>query len=285
MTRATVILPTFGEAKFARWPIRSVQNQTVEEIEICVICDGSPDHMIHFFEEMKKDDPRIQVFGFAKAPRNGEPYRDEVIRKTSGKIICYCSHDDLWLPNHIEVVEKRLKRSCFTHTIHSTVETPDDLVDAPGPSPSIIYVDLARSKFRRRMLRGKNRFGLTFGAHRRESYFELEERWVTTPREDVATDLYMWQKFLRAFEHRCSTVFEITALNFPFPARRTWTEEERDHELEEYFQKIQDPILAHRISRLKRHLSWRHRVRGLRAEYLANRLRRLIGRRSKPPSS
>lgn len=278
MTRATVILPTFGEAKFARWPLRSIQNQTVEEIEICVICDGSPDHMVRFFENMKKDDARIQVFEFAKAPRTGEPYRDEVIGRTSGKIICYCSHDDIWLPNHIEVMEKKLKRSRFTHTIHCAVETADGTFEGGSLPPSVIYADLSRSKFRRSMLRGKNYFGLTFGAHSRESYFELKERWVTTPKLDVPTDLYMWQKFLRAFEHRCSTIFEVTALHFSFPSRRAWTEDERDQELEEYFEKIQDPVLVNRISRLTRNFSWKHRIRGLRPEYWASHLRLLMGR-------
>jgi glycosyltransferase involved in cell wall biosynthesis len=273
MTRATVILPTFGEAQFARWSIRSIQRQSVEEMEICVVCDGSPDHMVRFFEDMKKDDPRIQVFEFAKAPRTGEKHRDEVIRRTSGKIVCYCSHDDLWLPNHVDVIERQLQSSCFTHTIHCSVRTLDDSV-----SPYVMYADLRRSKCRGKMLRGRNYFGLTFGAHTRESYFALKERWVTTPRQHVATDLYMWQKFLRAFGHRCSTAFEITALNFPASSRRAWTAEERDHELGEYFQRIQDPVFVEAISGLTRNFSWRHRLRGLRPEYLGHRLGLLLGR-------
>jgi glycosyltransferase involved in cell wall biosynthesis len=279
MARATVILPTFGEARFARWPMRSIQNQTIKDIEICVICDGSPGHMAHFFESMKRSDPRIEVFRFAKAPRTGEPHRDEVIERTSGRIICYCSHDDLWLPNHIEVIERRLKRSCFTHTLHASIDPSDGVVGGPSVSPAVIYTDLGRSKFKRRMLKGRSYIGLTFGAHTRESYFELKERWVTTPREHRYTDLYMWQKFLRTFEHRCSTIFEITALHFAFPSRRTWTEEERDQELEEYYQKLQDPVWRDRISRLARHVSWRHWLRGLRPEYLANHWRMSIGRR------
>ena len=53
-TRATVIIPTFGNAKFARWAIKSVQNQTVKDIEICIICDGSPDNMVLFLETWNK---------------------------------------------------------------------------------------------------------------------------------------------------------------------------------------------------------------------------------------
>ena len=71
--RATVIIPTFGNAKFARWAIKSVQQQSIKDIEICIICDGSPEEMISFFKGMEKEDPRVQVFVFPKSPRTGEP--------------------------------------------------------------------------------------------------------------------------------------------------------------------------------------------------------------------
>jgi|SRR5271157_1749191 len=106
MARATVIIPTFGNAKFARWAVKSVQRQTVTDIEICIICDGSPENMVSFLNNMRKEDPRIKVFVFPKSPRTGEPYRDIVIKQTTGKIICYCSHDDLWLPDHVRTMEK-----------------------------------------------------------------------------------------------------------------------------------------------------------------------------------
>ena len=64
VARATVIIPTFGQAKFSAWPIKSVQAQTVKEIEICIICDGSAENMVEFFNALAKEDPRIKVFSF-----------------------------------------------------------------------------------------------------------------------------------------------------------------------------------------------------------------------------
>jgi glycosyltransferase involved in cell wall biosynthesis len=75
-TIATVIIPTFGNATFAGWAIKSVQNQTVKNIEICIICDGSPENMVSFFRNIEKEDSRVKVFVFPKSPRTGEPYRD-----------------------------------------------------------------------------------------------------------------------------------------------------------------------------------------------------------------
>jgi hypothetical protein len=99
------------------------------------------------------------------------------------------------------------------------------------------------------MLAGINLFGLTYGAHTRDGYFELEERWVTTPQENVATDLYMWCKFLTAFPCACKTIMKITALNFPHLPRKTWSPQQRNDELKYYSARIQDPDFLKMISR------------------------------------
>jgi glycosyltransferase involved in cell wall biosynthesis len=238
--RATVIIPTFGNAKFARWAIKSVQDQTVKDIEICVICDGSPENMVSFFRSMEQDDPRIRVFSYPKSPRTGEPYREIVIRQTTGRIICYCSHDDLWLPDHIQVVEKALKKCWFTHTLHAYVNVPQVVKEENTLFGGIYGISLNREMIKR-MLSGENYFGLTFGAHTRKCYYKLEEGWATTPRKDIATDLYMWCKFLSAYGGHCKSTMKITALNFRQPDRKDWSEQQRDEELGIYFEKIHDP--------------------------------------------
>jgi glycosyltransferase involved in cell wall biosynthesis len=246
--RATVIIPTFGNAKFALWAVRSVQQQTVKEIEICIICDGSPENMVAFFRSMEKDDPRITVFAYPKSPRTGEPYRDDVIRRTSGEIICYCCHDDLWLPYHLEEMEKSLAKCQFTHSFPNFVSLPEDVRDVSTLFGKIIYwKNLNNQRTIRRMCGGKNYFGLTFGAHTRGSYYGLTEGWVTTPRPEVATDSYMWCKFVAAFGTNCSTVTRITALRFPQTSRKDWSEQKRDDELKLYFEKIQDPAFLRDI--------------------------------------
>jgi len=248
-TRATVIIPTFGNAKFARWAIKSVQNQTVKDIEICIICDGSPDNMVSFFRNMEQEDPRIKVFAYPKSPRTGEPYRDIVIKQTTGQIICYCSHDDLWLPNHVQVMEEALRKCCFTHSLHAPVNLPEAIKGGSTLLSGIFRININR-KIIKRMQRGDNFFGLTYGAHTRKSYNELQEGWVTTPLKDIPTDLYMWCKFLTAFGKRCKTTMKVTALNFPQIRRKDWSERQRDEELRLYFEKLHDPVFLRQINKL-----------------------------------
>jgi glycosyltransferase involved in cell wall biosynthesis len=239
-TRATVIIPTFGNATFARWAIKSVQNQTVKDIEICIICDGSPENMISFFQNMQKEDRRIKVFSYPKSPGTGEPYRDIVIKQTTGRIICYCGHDDLWLSNHVQVMEEALKECYFTHSIHVEMNLPKHIKNENTLFDRIIWINLNR-KIIKKMQGRANYFGLAFVAHTRKSYNELEEGWVTAPK-DIWSDLYMWRKFLSAFGERCKTTRKVTALKFGQILRKDWTEQQRDEELRRYFEKINDPI-------------------------------------------
>jgi len=248
--RATVIIPTYGNASFARWAIKSVQQQTVNEIEICIICDGSPEPMVSFFKTMAKEDSRVKVYTYPKSPRTGEPYRDIVIKETTGKIICYCGHDDLWLPFHIEAVEKTLRKHPFTHTNHAFVNIPEQIEDDRTLLGGVHWMDIRHPTIIKNMLAGTNYFGLTYGAHRRDSYFALKEGWTTTPQPDCATDLYMWCKFLSAYGNSCKTTSKVTALNFQKTLRKDWSEQARDDELRLYFEKIQDPAFLRKIEKL-----------------------------------
>jgi GalNAc5-diNAcBac-PP-undecaprenol beta-1,3-glucosyltransferase len=248
MTRATVIIPTFGPASFARWAIKSVQQQTVRDLEICVICDGSPPEMVSFFQDMAREDKRLRVFTFPKSPRTGEPYRDQVIRQTTGQIICYCSHDDLWLPHHVRAMEKALKRCYFTHSIHVYVNAPEALKKSNTLLEGVYWIDLDHEIISK-MQGGENFFGLTFGAHTRSSYFQLKEGWATTPLPDIPTDLYMWRKFLAVFGEHSQTIMKITALNFRKIDRADWTEHQRDEELREYFLNISSPEFLRELYR------------------------------------
>lgn len=276
--RATVIIPTYGDARFIIWPLKSVQQQTVKEIEICIICDGSPPDMVDYLREISKDDPRISIYIYPKSPRHGEIYRDEIIKKTSGEIICYCSHDDLWLPNHIETVEKELKNACFTNTIHAAV-MGDQIKEGTEPF-WFSWRDISDAKEQKVLLDGQSFISLTFGAHTRKAYLELEEGWTTTPINKY-TDWYMWRKFVSSYPCKCTTAPVITSLNLRKSTRTNYNEQQRSDELEFFFNRIKDKdfleyfdtIHIKRIYELQNHINWFEEHvnhRGLRIDYLEN---------------
>lgn len=247
----SVIVPTFGEAPFARWAIAGIRAQTLSNLEILVVCDGSPPGMLSVFKNLSRDDRRIKIFSFAKSARTGEPYRDRVIRKKArGKHIFYCSHDDLWLPGHVHELALLLENDRFVHSLHAS-PIMNRLVPAGDEFFSgIHYADLRDPSFREKMLDRqvpRNYFGLTFCAHTREAYLQLAEGWATTP-EGVWTDLHMWRKFLVAHGSRSATLKKVTALSFPASARAGWSAEQRTDELAHYFQLAQEPGFSQRIN-------------------------------------
>ena len=238
--RATVIIPTYGHAPYALWALASAQAQTVREMEICVLCDGSPPEIVEMLQSVAAEDDRIMVLQFSKAPRTGEIHRARVIPKTTGRIICYLCHDDLWFPHHVETLERLLQTADFGHTLHIHAGLGSDL----GTVRSAILADIAHSTFRDMMLDTKlprNCFGLTYGAHTREAYFRLKEGWSVTP-DGIWTDLHMWRKFLSAPWCRCASYTGITALHFE---RSYWTElyspDEFKRELGRCFARMADP--------------------------------------------
>jgi len=238
--RATIIIPTYDHAPYARWAIASAQAQTVRELEICVICDGSPPDMVEMIREMAAEDERILVLLFPKAPRTGEIHRAQVIPQTTGRIICYLCHDDLWFPRHVEIMERLLQDYDFGHTLHVYAGLGPEL----GTVRHALPADIAHARFRDRMLDlqvPQNYFGLSFGAHTREAYFRLESGWTVTP-EGIWTDLHMWRKFLSAPWCRCASHLTITGLHFE---RDYWTglfsPEDFDRELGRCFAKMTSP--------------------------------------------
>ena len=64
--RATVIVPTYGDAPYIRWALASAQAQTVREIEICVLCDGSPPQMVEMLQGIAANDYRIPGMGVSQ---------------------------------------------------------------------------------------------------------------------------------------------------------------------------------------------------------------------------
>ena len=238
--KAAVIIPTYGHAPFLRHALESARRQTVTELEICVIFDGSPPEMVDMIRSVAEEDSRIRVFVNPKAPRTGEIHRPEAIALTEAPVICYLCHDDLYLSNHVAAVTRMLQKADFVHTLHCYMGMRENRF---VPS-DFLYADLELFEYKGAMLNprlNRNFFGLTFGAHTRRAYYRLEEGWTTAP-DGIWTDFHMWRKFLSAPWCICKSHLGVTALNFP---KNLWsglmTGDEFEDELEAYLPKLDDP--------------------------------------------
>ena len=59
--KISIIIPIFNEEKNIIPTIRSIQNQTLQEIEILCINDNSNDNTLNILEKLKKEDTRITI--------------------------------------------------------------------------------------------------------------------------------------------------------------------------------------------------------------------------------
>ena len=230
--RATVLIPTHDHGALLEFSVGSVRAQTVEDIEILVVGDGVPDVTRDLMRDLCRLDERIRFFDNEKGPRLGETHRHAALAEAAGRIVCYLSDDDLWFPNHLEVMEELLTEADFGHTL-VTWFGPDGELFGAG-------VDLALDAVREQVLNGWGPIGLTVGGHTLEAYRKLPFGWRTTP-TDTWTDLYMWQQFLSEPWCRARSSFRLTALHFPNPGRKLWTAEQRCGELEAFAKRLPDP--------------------------------------------
>src|SRR5215813_10842942 len=137
--RASVVIPTYRHFATLPYAVKSVQNQGVEDIEILIVGDGVDDATRAAVQVLQADDPRIRFFDLPKGPRRGELNRDRVLHEAQGPIVCYACDDVLWLPGHLQAMEKALHDADFVGAM--------DLVVKPDGRIRAWYFDLNAAEF------------------------------------------------------------------------------------------------------------------------------------------
>lgn len=128
----TVIIATFNKKRALRYAIDSVLWQTFQDFECWVIGDACTDGSAELVEGYA--DPRIKWHnlkrnsGYQSAPNN------EGLRRARGKYIAYLNHDDIWLPNHLQVLLDciNINNSDFAFAIMEWITIEQKFADIPN---------------------------------------------------------------------------------------------------------------------------------------------------------
>lgn len=107
---ASVIIPTHNRADLLCRAIESVQAQTVDELEILVVDDGSRDRTPTVVRRYAVTDERIRYHRFEES-QGACAARNRGIEEATGRYIALLDDDDAYLPNKIELLARRLEEA------------------------------------------------------------------------------------------------------------------------------------------------------------------------------
>jgi hypothetical protein len=254
---ATILIPTHTHGETLRYSVPTALRQTVTNLEIFIVGDGVPDVTREIASGFVAADSRVRFFDFPKGPSRGERHRHQVLGEARGQIVCYLFDDDLWLPDHVGVMQDLLRDADFAFTTPVIVGTGGEL-SAPS-------VDLAAPLHRRLFTNPRSATASvpTCAAHTMALYRRLPFGWRTTPRHH-APDKYMWAQCLADPACIPRSTSRATALIFPDPPRRHWPGARRLEELQQWSHQLGNrgwqEQLQRDVSRMGEASDWRHRV-------------------------
>lgn len=96
----SIVIPTYNRASFLAKGINSVLEQTINDWELIIIDDGSTDNTKEIVESY--EDVRIKYIYQKNSERSTA--RNNGVKHSSGKWICFLDSDDYYLSNHLETL-------------------------------------------------------------------------------------------------------------------------------------------------------------------------------------
>jgi glycosyltransferase involved in cell wall biosynthesis len=100
--RVSVIIATYNWATVLPFSIGSVLDQTFTDFELLVVGDGCTDESADVVASFQ--DPRVHWVNLPRNTGHQAGPNNEGARLARGGVMAYLGHDDLWLPNHLEVL-------------------------------------------------------------------------------------------------------------------------------------------------------------------------------------
>lgn len=131
----SIIMPSFGTARFIAESIESVQAQSYKKWELIIVDDCSTDNTDEIVEPFLKDE-RIH---YLKNEKNSGAAvsRNRALREAKGKWIAFLDSDDLWMPEKLEkqirFMEKNGYHFSYTNYAEIDVDGKKNGIMVTGP--------------------------------------------------------------------------------------------------------------------------------------------------------
>jgi len=123
----SVVMAVYNGERHVKQQIESILSQTFQNFELIIVDDLSQDETLEIVKYFENLDSRVVVvenirnLGVAKTFEVG-------INKASGDFIALSDQDDIWLPNHLQLLREAIIDHSLAHT-DSKMFSDDDLIE------------------------------------------------------------------------------------------------------------------------------------------------------------
>lgn len=143
----SVIMPAYRAEATVRGSVESALGQTVGDLEVIVVDDGSPEPVDEVLREVR--DPRLRVLRHERN-RGAPAARNTALAAARASLVSQLDADDLWKPEYLESVLPCFEdpRIGLVYTNCTILEHPtghDDYIGDPSPHPIDRFPKLAEA--------------------------------------------------------------------------------------------------------------------------------------------
>ncbi|MBQ3059659.1 MAG: glycosyltransferase family 2 protein [Desulfovibrio sp.] len=108
----SIIIPSYNYGRYLPLTLRSALGQTLADVEVIAVDDGSTDESLQILREVAEQDARLRVFTHPDGKNRGLPATLALaLSHAKGEWLAVLEADDLWLPT---CLEERLHAACQT---------------------------------------------------------------------------------------------------------------------------------------------------------------------------
>ena len=121
----SVVIPTYNRSRGLIRTLESVISQTIDEIEIVIVDDGSTDDTLQFIKSI--DDPRIHLLNLSRNSGGPAIPMSIGVNHSKAPIIAFLDHDDVAWPQWLEVLYGVVKSDPRIGMTWGTMRIVDDM--------------------------------------------------------------------------------------------------------------------------------------------------------------
>jgi glycosyltransferase involved in cell wall biosynthesis len=120
----SIIMATYNRSDVLRLAVETARRQTVRDWELLVVGDACTDDTAEVVASF--NDPRIRFFNLPRNVGEQSGPNTEGMRRARGRYLAFLNHDDLWLPDHLEVALAGIEETGadLVYTVQLVIQGP-----------------------------------------------------------------------------------------------------------------------------------------------------------------